>query len=168
MEPSALRGWTRGKSVSIEREVFPSLIGSGEAVFGFSSDAYWLDLGTPEMYLQAHFDLFEKKVHGVSYPAPWVGSGAEVDLRAHLGRWVAVGSGARIGPEAQVDDSVLHPGAIVEEGARVVRSIVGAGARIGQGATLSESVLGEGSSVPAGQTLEGGRVPSFTVAWVAD
>jgi mannose-1-phosphate guanylyltransferase len=168
LEPAALRGWPRGKTVSIEREVFPASIGSGEAVFGFSSEAYWLDLGTPEMYLQAHFDLFEQKVHGVSYPTPWVASGAEVDRRAHLGRWVAVGTGARIGPEAQVDDSVLHPGAVVEKGARVGRSIVGTGARIGPGATLSDSVLGEGSSVPAGQTLEKARVPSFTVARVAD
>jgi mannose-1-phosphate guanylyltransferase len=168
LEPSVLRGWTPGTTVSIEREVFPSVIAVGEPVFGFASDAYWLDLGTPEMYLQAHFDLFEQKVHGVSYPAPWLAPGAEVHLRAHLGRWVAVGSGARIGPEAQVDDSVLHPGAVVEAGARVVRSIVGTGARIGQGATLADAVLGEGSSVPAGQTMEGARVPSFTVARGAD
>jgi mannose-1-phosphate guanylyltransferase len=164
LEPSALRGWTRGEAVSIEREVFPSVIGSGGAVFGFTSDAYWLDLGTPETYLQAHFDLFEQKVHGASYPAPWVAPGADVDLRAHLGRWVAVGTGARIGPEAQIDDSVLHPAAVVGEGARVDRSIVGTGARIGQGAALSNAVLGEGSSVPAGQTLQGTRVPPFTEA----
>jgi mannose-1-phosphate guanylyltransferase len=164
LDPSALRGWTRGATVSIEREVFPSLIGSGEALFGFGSHSYWLDLGTPEMYLQAHFDLFEQKVHGVSYPAPWVASSADVDLRAHLGRWVAVGSGARIGSEAQVDDSVLHPGAVVEDGARVVHSIMGTGARIGRGATLSDAVLGEGSSVPAGGRLAGARVRPYTVA----
>ena len=34
--------------------------------------------------------------------------GAVVDLRAHLGRWVAVGRGAAVGPDSQVDDSVLH------------------------------------------------------------
>ena len=37
--------------------------------------------------------MFEGKVHGVTYPAPWVDDGADVDLRAHLGRWVAVGPG---------------------------------------------------------------------------
>ena len=48
---------------------------------------------------QAHFDLFEGKVRGVSYPAPWIDPTADVDVRAHLGRWVAVGPGAVIGAE---------------------------------------------------------------------
>jgi mannose-1-phosphate guanylyltransferase len=164
IEPSALEGWTSGAALSIEREIFPSVIASGRPVFGFASDAYWLDLGTPEKYLQAHFDLFEGKVHAMSYAAPWVAPSASVDLLAHLGRWVAVGAGVRIGPRAQIDDSVLHPGAVVDEGAEVVRSIVGPGARVGRGASLADTVLGEGSTVPAGQRLEGARVPSFAEA----
>jgi mannose-1-phosphate guanylyltransferase len=168
LEPSALEGWPSGTSISIEREIFPSVIASGRPVYGFASDAYWLDLGTPETYLQAHFDLLEGKVHGATYPAPWVSDGAEVDLRAHLGRWVAVGPGARIGPDAEIDDSVLHSGADVEAGARILGSILGAGARVGQGSTVVQSVLGEGSTVPAGQRLEGGRVPAFTEAPAPD
>jgi mannose-1-phosphate guanylyltransferase len=168
LEPSALEGWPSGTMISIEREIFPSVIASGRPVYGFASDAYWLDLGTPEMYLQAHFDLLEGKVHGVTYSPPWVSGGAEVDLRAHLGRWVAVGPGARIGPDAEIDDSVLHAGAVVEAGARVLGSILGAGARVGQGSTVVQSVLGEGSTVPAGERLEGGRVPAFTEAPAPD
>ena len=113
-------------------------------VYGFASDAYWLDLGTPEKYRQAHFDMIEGKVHDVSYPAPWVAEGAEVDLRAHLGRWVAVGGGASIGPEAEVDDSVLLPGAARGRRARRCCARSSApGARVGAGAILVDSVLGE-------------------------
>ena len=70
------------------------LLTAGALVLGCVDDAYWLDLGTPEKYLRAHFDMLEGRVHGVDYPAPWIGEGADVDLRAHLGRWVAVGPGA--------------------------------------------------------------------------
>ena len=140
------------------------MIDVGHPVFGYVADAYWLDLGTPEKYLQAHFDMFEGKVHDVTYPAPWVADGAVVDLRAHLGRWVAVGRGAAIGPDAQVEDSVLHEGVRVGAGARVTGSVLAANATIGDGAIVGSSVLGEGSSVPAGASLADAKVPSGTVA----
>ena len=114
LDPVILEGWTAGEHVSIEREVFPVVIAAGHSVFGFLSDPYWLDLGTPAQYLEAHFDLFEGKVRGVSYPAPWIDPTADVDVRAHLGRWVAVGPGAVIAAGAQVDDSVIHRDAVVE------------------------------------------------------
>ncbi|MFN3486278.1 MAG: NDP-sugar synthase, partial [Planctomycetota bacterium] len=85
LDPAVLRGWPGGRPLSIEREVFPALIAEGRRVYGFPGDAYWLDLGTPEKYLQAHFDLLERKVRGVRYPAPYVSPEARVDLRAHLG-----------------------------------------------------------------------------------
>ena len=162
IDPSALVRWEPGVAASIEREVFPAVIASGCPVYGFPSDAYWLDLGTPENYLQAHFDMLEGKVHDVTYAAPWVGEGATIDLRAHLGRWVAIGPGALVGPGAQIDDSVLHPGARVLAGARVARSVIGAGAEVGDGATVEDSVLGQGAIAPANATLQGERVASNT------
>jgi mannose-1-phosphate guanylyltransferase len=160
LDPAALAPWEPGAAISVEREVFPAVIASGRPVYGFESDAYWLDLGTPEKYLEAHFAMLEGKVHGVSYPAPWVAEGADIDLRAHLGRWVAVGAGAHVGPEAQIDDSVLHENATVEGGARVVRSILGRGARVGAGATVEDSVLGQDASVPDAVVAHGIRVPA--------
>ncbi len=162
LDPEALAAWSPGAHVSIEREVFPGIITSGKPVFGFSSDAYWLDLGTPQNYLQAHFDMIEGRVHGVRYASPWIADGADVDVRAHLGRWVAVGPGAAVGPDSEVDDSVLHAGAVVSAGAHVVGSVIGSRARIGPGATLSGCVLGEGSSVAGDVELDNVRVPAGT------
>jgi mannose-1-phosphate guanylyltransferase len=164
LDPEALGGWPRGEKVSIERDIFPAVIESGRPVFAFLSSAYWLDLGTPEKYLQAHFDMIEGKVHDVTYAAPWVAAGASVDLRAHVGRWVAINEAATVGPDAEVDDSVLLEGSAVEEGAAVVRSVIGVGARVGAGARVVDSVLGERSSVPPGMDLNGARVPSGSVA----
>jgi mannose-1-phosphate guanylyltransferase len=171
LEPSALAGWSPGRNVSIEREIFPSLVAAGDRLYGFVSDAYWMDLGTPQKYLQAHFDILEGRVgFEAQFPAPFVAGGADVDLGAHLGRWVVVGAGARVGPDATIEDSVLHAGASVERGATVVGSIVGPGARVGAGCVLEGSVLAERASVPpgarcsgisvsAGQTADPGEIP---------
>ncbi len=165
LDPAALDGWRRGEMVSIERQVFPALIAGGRPVYGFASEAYWLDLGTPEQYLNAHFDLLEGRVRGEPpYPAPYVADLATVDLRAHLGRWVVVGPGAEVRPEAEIDDSVLLAGAVVEEGARVLGSILGPGARVGAGATVAGSALAEGAVVPPSATLEHARISAGQVA----
>jgi len=164
LDPAALRDWAPGVNRSIERDIFPAVIDVGRRVFGFVSKAYWLDLGTPEKYRQAHFDMMDGRVHGVSYPSPWLGEGAEVDLRAHLGRWVAIGPRARVGADAQLDDSVLLSAAVVGVGAKVVRSILGPGAIVDDDAILVDTVVGEGARVPAGLTLEDARVPAGSVA----
>jgi mannose-1-phosphate guanylyltransferase len=159
LDPSALEGWPAGLAGSIERDVFPSLIEAGRPVYGFASEAYWMDLGTPEQYLRAHFDILEGRVgFEPAYPAPFLADLADVDPRAHLGRLVVVGSGARVGADAYLDRCVLHPRAIVERGARVTGSILGPGSRVGEGATVLGSVLGEEALAPAGSSLDGERV----------
>jgi mannose-1-phosphate guanylyltransferase len=160
IDPAVLGRWTADREISIEREIFPAVIEAGHPVYGFVTDAYWMDLGTPEKYLQAHFDILEGKVRDVSYDAPWIAADADVDLRAHVGRWVAVGAEARVAADAQVDDAVLHPGSSVAFGARVLRTVVGPGAHVGAGATVIDCVLGAGSRVPDGLSLEGVKVPT--------
>ncbi len=76
LDPSTLRDWTPGTYLWIEGEIFPSLVADGVPMYGFGSDAYWLDLGTPEQYLRAHADLLAGRVAGHAYDAPWIGPGA--------------------------------------------------------------------------------------------
>jgi mannose-1-phosphate guanylyltransferase len=158
LEPGALTGWVGSGNVSIERRIFPALIEAGRRVFGLATDAYWLDLGTPQTYLRAHFDILEGRVGGERYPAPFVAVGAVVDRRAHLGRWVVVGAGASVGPGAEIDDSVLHGGAVVEEGAKVFGSILAPRSVVGVGATVIESVLAASARVRPGTTVRGAKI----------
>ena len=60
LERSVLDLIAADQNVSIEREVWPQLVGHG--LYGFAAEAYWLDIGTPERYLQATFDILEGNV----------------------------------------------------------------------------------------------------------
>ena len=165
LEPAALDGVPADRMVSIEREVFPGLIDGGAPMHGFVSDAYWMDLGTPEKYLRATFDALEGRVAGHDYRAPYLDHRAQVSLTARLGRWVVAGPGARIGRDAEVEDSVLLAGAVVGEGAVVRDSILGPRAEVGDGARVSGAVLAEGARVPPGGAAEGARIgPGATLA----
>jgi mannose-1-phosphate guanylyltransferase len=160
LDPAVLRPWTADHEISIEREIFPAVIDSGARVAGYLATAYWMDLGTPEKYLQAHFDLLEGHVSGVTYEAPWIAPTADIEPGATLGARSTVGAEARIARGATVEDSVVHPGASVASGGLVRRSIIGPGARVGADASVTDCVLGAGSLVPEGVRISGAKVPT--------
>ena len=164
LEPAALEAWEPGVKVSIERTVFPSLIADGRPVVGFLSDAYWMDLGTPRAYLQAHYDLLDGKVEGEpAFDAPFVVDGGRIDRDAEVDRHVVVGPGSTIEGGSRVSGSVLHGDVRVAEGALVSGSVVGSGSEI-VGARVSDSVLGERVRVLRGAELVDARVePGTTV-----
>jgi mannose-1-phosphate guanylyltransferase len=59
---------------------------------------------------------------------------------------------------APVDGALVGEGAVVEDGATVVRSVIGAGARVASGAVVEDSVLLPGVVVEAGATVRGSIV----------
>ena len=158
LEPSALAAWEPGRNVSIERDIFPALIERGRPLWGFLTDAYWMDLGTPEKYLQAHFDLLDGKVKGHrEYPAPFVRSGG-VSRLATIGRHVVLGPGVYVADGAEIHESVLLEAASIEQNATVRRSIVGPNAFVDAWARVSDSVLGQDAYVGTDVVLDGARV----------
>jgi len=163
LEPSALNAWERGAGVSIERTIFPSLIEDGRPLFGFVSDAYWRDLGTPQAYLQATFDLLDGRVDGEpAFEAPFVADGARIEDGAETNHHLVLGPGASIASGAVVTDSVLLGEVVVAEGARVEGSVVGPGSEI-LGARVEGSVLGERVRVAHGAELVDARVEPGTI-----
>ena len=71
LERSVLDLIPPGEEVSIERDVFPRLVGEG--LHGLRLDGYWMDIGTRERYLQASWDILEGRVETQVVPnAPGV------------------------------------------------------------------------------------------------
>jgi mannose-1-phosphate guanylyltransferase len=119
-----------------------------------------MDLGTPEKYLQAHFDLLAGQMRGVTYESPWIAATADIEPGAILGRRSSVGAEARVGPGATVEDSVIHPGASIGANATVRMTIVGPGGHVGENAQVTGSVLGAGARVADGLVVTDTKVPT--------
>jgi mannose-1-phosphate guanylyltransferase len=143
LERSVLDLIPAGEEVSIERDVFPRLVGEGLGALPL--EGYWMDIGTPERYLQASWDILEGAVATrveATEPGIYVDADAEVDPGAALGPRVVVGPGARVAAGAELREAVLLGGAAVGEGARVSRSVLAPGATAGPGAMLESAILG--------------------------
>jgi mannose-1-phosphate guanylyltransferase len=171
-----------GRNVSIEREIFPRLVGRG--LYGHVLSGYWVDIGTPERYLQASWDILEGRVRteagarldqvgllveadGGVDPAATIQPPAlvETDVAAaadaSIGPRAVIARGSRLGEGAVISSSVVLPRSRIGAEARVTESILAPGVRIGDGARVGPgAVLGEDSEVGPGAELEAGaRIP---------
>jgi mannose-1-phosphate guanylyltransferase len=137
-------------NVSIERDVFPRLTGDG--LYGVLLEGYWVDIGTPERYLQASWDILEGRVKTQvepSGPGMLVAADAEVAADATVEAPAVLGPGCRVEGGAEVRGSVLLDGCTVGAGAKIAGSILGSGVQVAPGASLEGDVVGENERVAA-------------------
>ena len=174
LEPEVLAYIPSGSHYMFERGLFPQLLARGRPVYAYPSGAYWIDIGTPENYLQVHLDLLQNKASTpLSVPADY--RGCSIHPSARLEGPVLMGEGCIIGSKVQLNGpAVLGPGCVIGEevlieqailwhkvrvgaGARLSQCVVAADCSIGDGCHLSKGcILGEAVEVKAGSRLEPG------------
>ncbi len=157
LEPSVLKYMPKGEAYSFERALFPTLLEHKEPVLSFIMDRYWIDIGTPQKYLEVHQDILTRKfvsprvspsaLNRASLPA-----GAMVDEKSIIDHGVTIRGGVRIENSvigknckidegAQIIDSVIWSGNTIDADARIIGSIVGKGCFIGRSASLKPGVV---------------------------
>jgi mannose-1-phosphate guanylyltransferase len=176
LERSVLELLVRGERASIERDVFPRLVGNG--LYGHVSSGYWMDIGTPARYLEATFDILEGSVRtevgarlgrtfmcvedGVSnagriIPAALVESGCTIGAGAQVGGRAVLEHDVVVGEGTSIENAVVMRGARIGAHCTLRNCIVAAGVVIGDHCALDGmSVLGEGVVLGAGNVVSNG------------
>ncbi len=154
-----------GQFVSTATETYPMLIGKGAAVYGYRHEGYWMDIGVPTRYRQAHWDFLDGVFTGglgavpdgtyvmrraEDVPAGWthviikppvvVGPGVELAPNACLGPYAVLGTGCRVAAGARVSESVLWDQVRVEANAQVDRCILGTGVVVSANQVVSDAM----------------------------
>ena len=164
LEPETFDRIPDGVSWSIERKYFPSLIERSETFLAFDYQGYWIDIGTPQKYLQVHQDVLAGRFPAAPFleqaaPRACVSPHARIDPAAtiespcFIGDGVVVEAGARVGAL-----SVIGHGSRIEAGASLDGAIVWPGSVVGPGATVRGSIVGRDCRLGANSIVEGGAV----------
>jgi mannose-1-phosphate guanylyltransferase len=145
-----------GRAVSFEREVFPELVGDG--LYGYAAEGYWIDIGTPERYLEATHDLLAGRVASTLPPrdvtGSLIGEGCLVS-GAHVGPQTVLGARCSVGTDSTVERSVLHDRVIVGSDCLVRDAVLAERVRLEDGARVEPgAILGAGARVAAGAVVE--------------
>jgi mannose-1-phosphate guanylyltransferase len=153
LEPDTFDRIPKDVAYSIERGYFPSLVERQEPFFAYVDRGYWIDIGTPEKYMQVHRDMFDGRFRGGVFAAadathPIVAADARIEDGARLEAPCFVDSGAHIKANAVVGPySVVGRGVVIEENARISDSIIWPNTRIGEHAIVEHAILGRSCHV---------------------
>jgi NDP-sugar pyrophosphorylase family protein len=123
----------------------------------FVLDKYWIDIGTPQKYLEVHHDILSGK-----FASPRVAksallrdslpAGAAVDEKSIIGPDVTIRGGVRI------ENSVIGNNCKIDEGVHIVDSVIWAGNTIDAEARITASLIGKGCYIGRAAQLRPGIV----------
>jgi NDP-sugar pyrophosphorylase family protein len=163
LEPDTFDRIPKDTAWSIERSFFPSLIERGETFVAYVSRGYWIDIGTPEKYMQVHRDIMDGRYHAAPFtdspsrvwisPEARVEDGVTIEGPCFIDDGAVVKAGARIGPYTVVGRQ-CH----IEEHAVIERAILWADCRVSQEAIVRSSILGRHCHIGRSATVDDGAV----------
>jgi len=131
-------------------EVFPLILNNRketEKIFGFVSNPYWMDAGTPEKYFWANWDVLRGWAHpyfpkGTKQEGCWIGS--DVELRQNL----SLNSPAVIGDNTQIENnckisalSVIGDNVTINESTCINQSIIWDNVTIGRNCKIDHAII---------------------------
>ncbi len=169
LEPETLERIPRDTTFSIERGYFPSLVRNGETFVALVSNGYWIDIGTPEKYRQAHRDIMDGRFvappfdgragqalvsadaridEDVTIEAPcFVDGGAVIKRGARIGPYSVIGQNCHIDQGAVIDGAILWPNTWVDREARIGAALAGGHCHFGRNVQIGDAILGDMSVV---------------------
>ncbi len=160
LEPDTFDRIPKDTAWSIERSFFPSLVERKETFVAYVYRGYWIDIGTPEKYMQVHRDIMDGRFVAPPFggrqstkwvsPAARIEDGVTLEGPCFIDEGTIVKAGARVGPYAVVGRQCQ-----IEEDARVESSIVWPSTRIARDASVRDSILARHCHVGRNASLEG-------------
>jgi mannose-1-phosphate guanylyltransferase len=177
LEPGVLGMIPLSQEYSFERQLFPSMLEGGDAVYAFPSQGYWIDIGNPAKYSQLNFDLLSGKggQYGFNHGDEIIiGRGSHIHPTARLkgpllvgdnctiGKEVIITGPSVIGQECRIEDaalvstSVIWQKVTVGSGCRFISSIAASGCQIEAGSEVNRAVLGDNVTISRGHVLPPG------------
>lgn len=136
--------------IDFSNDVFPRLIEEKAGIYGYVFDGYWNDIGRPETYLKATYDLLNQKIINKIY-------------RNHLKKSVGklgniwTGKNLEMSPRIRIEGPVvIGSNCIIEEGCTISKgTVIGEGVHIGKDTTIQSSVIMAKSNIERNSFLNG-------------
>jgi NDP-sugar pyrophosphorylase family protein len=155
LEPHILDYIPEGEQFSFEYQLFPALLAAQEPFYAYTWQGYWIDIGAPARYLQAHYDLLSGKLHSYRVERPSLPATSGDGESPRVDALSVVDPSCTLKPGVEIINSVLGPNCIIEERTRIEDSVVWAGARAGTATVIRRSIIGKSGIIGRNAVVEG-------------
>lgn len=138
------------------KNIIPRMLADNYAMYGYSFEGYWKDVGTVESLWQSNMDLLDDDSLDL-YNEDWpILSKSPLESSHFLGAHCEIGNsfvteGCYI--DGKVRHSIIFDGVSVEEGAEVVNSILMSGVTVRKGAKVYNAIVAGNSTVGQGASI---------------
>ena len=163
LNPKILSYIPKGKTVSMEREIFPKLVEKGE-LYGHVFQGLWIDIGKPKEYLQANKILLNtlaktpkiKSADKFELKKPTaIDKGVNIGAKSVIGPYAILGKNVRVGKNVQIKESVILSDAKIGDSSLINGAIIGEGVIIGKKVKVSKGcVIGDKAKIRDNLSLE--------------
>ena len=166
------------------KNIIPNLLNAGHKMMAYTFDGYWKDVGTIDSLWEANMELLGKEpefdirgderskiyARNSALPSSYVDEDAKIQ-NAFVAegcevygtiKHSVVSVGCTIGKNARVEDSVIMPGVVIEDGATVRNAILGENSRIGKNAVVG-GAFNEGEEKQISVTSKGAVIEANAV-----
>lgn len=158
LEPIVLKDVPPNSRFMFEHHLFPLLLQRGLPVYGYPSNAYWIDMGTPEKYLNLNQDLLNGRAPSFLDRGE-VSNEQQIDTINQAGGPVIVGDHCVIGLRAQiVGPTVLGDGCVIGDDAVIESSVLWQNVKVGCRANLVDCIVGNDCSIGDDSRIPQGSV----------
>ncbi len=180
IEPHIMGHVPAGENYSFERGLFPKVLKLGYRLYGYSSDSYWLDVGTPEKYMTAHVDILDKKIpYNIPYKRVYpnifigentkyqkdnlttgpvvIGENSVIEKEARLLPLTVVGSHCRISSGTSISESIIFDRCKIGNNCIIRNSIIAENVKIGDNVKIEgRSIIGDNSVIESNNIFRNG------------
>ena len=164
--------------VDFSKDIFPEIIKQNAGIFGYVFNGYWNDIGRPETYLEATYDILEQKMEQNletkieesigKIGNIWVGENVSIDKKARIegpvvigdnctiekgskiSKGSVIGDNVTIGKDVNIDAAVILSNSIVEDNAFLTECIIDTKCLIEKNSIIESGVV-TGSLVEIGK-----------------
>lgn len=166
VSPQVLDSIPPNCEIGTTTEIYPQFIAADQAIYGYDHHGYWMDVGVPQRYRQAHWDMLAGKLgaawrarlpagtrviqqpqdippglaHAGIVPPVLLGPAVRLEAGAQVGPYVVLDRGCSVGAGAYVRDSIFGSQVHIEASASVQNCLLGTGVHITAGSALCDEV----------------------------
>ena len=141
----------KGKTISMEQEVFPNFITRDLTMYGYTDSSYWRDMGTVGDFIKGSADL----VQNVAPSLVLNGNCAEfiankntiISPNALLVGGTSVGKNTKIDSNAYLEGSIVLDNVYIESNTVIKNSIIGSNVRVRKNTLICDSIVGPESDI---------------------
>lgn len=161
---------TKKGEVDFSQDIFPQLIEDEAGIYGYVLEDYWNDVGRPQTYLQANYDVLNKKIkpeprgtkltEGVGRLGDmWIGKEVEIENKVRIIGPVVIGDGCCIEKNCVLGrNMVMGNNVHLEKNSTIKGSVIFPDSTIKEGSYLKDCIVDSGCTIEKGSFIERGAI----------